>query len=388
MAPPLNQRTRVSPKHTTPSKRGTNASLAQGEKGEKASSLSKDALAPIEPKEATSTSKSENDRARPRSLPPTLAIVVPCYNEEAVLPLTAPRFDAKLQELEDQGLCAPDSFVLYVDDGSTDATWTIIRALSRQTPRAKGARLSRNRGHQNALVGGLMEARAHADVTISIDADGQDDLNAMNAMLEAYKDGYELVYGVRNDRSTDTLFKRATAQTYYKLLSLLGAEVIYNAADYRLASSEVLNEFAEFEEVNLYLRGLFPLVGFPSTTVEYARSERLAGTSHYPLSKMLGLAFDGITSLSVRPLQIITLVGLVISIVSFVGVIWCVVTAALGNAVAGWASTTAILCFMSGVQLLSLGVIGTYVGKTYLETKARPRYIISERTGYGPKSDS
>lgn len=315
--------------------------------------------------------------------PPTLAIVVPCYNEEEVLPITAPLFDEKLQSLELKGLCARDSFVLYVDDGSKDGTWAIIRALTRQMDgRARGARLSRNRGHQNALVGGLMEARALADVTISIDADGQDDLDAMDGMLEAYRDGYEVVYGVRNDRSTDTAFKRGTAQTYYKVLSLLGADVVYNAADYRLASSRVLDEFADFEEVNLYLRGLFPLVGFPSTTVEYARNERLAGESHYPLSKMLGLAFDGITSLSTRPLQIITGLGLVISIISFIGVIWCVVTALMGNTVAGWASTTAIVCFMGGIQLLCLGVIGTYVGKTYLETKARPRYIISERAGY------
>ena len=320
---------------------------------------------------------------RADAAPPTLAIVVPCYNEEEALPITAPLFDRKLVSLEEKGLCAKDSFVLYVDDGSTDATWTIIRALARQSEdRVRGARLSRNRGHQNALVGGLMEARGLADVTISIDADGQDDLDAMDAMLEAYRDGYEVVYGVRSDRSTDTAFKRGTAQAYYRFLSLLGADVVYNAADYRLASSTVLNEFAEFEEVNLYLRGLFPLVGFPSTTVEYARNERMAGESHYPLSKMMGLAFDGITSLSIRPLQIITGLGIAISIVSFIGVIWCVITALTGNTVAGWASTTSIVCFMGGIQLLCLGVIGTYVGKAYLETKARPRYIISERAGY------
>jgi len=311
---------------------------------------------------------------------PVLYIVIPCYNEEAVLPITAPQFLEKLTGLRDGGKIHPDSRVLFVDDGSRDSTWEIISALARQDERFLGIRQSRNRGHQNAVLAGLMEAKSRCDITISIDCDGQDDLNAMDAMVDAYGAGYEVVYGVRASRQTDTAFKRTTAQGFYRLMGAMGAEVVYNHADYRLLSSKVLEAFADFREVNLFLRGLIPLVGFPSTTVEYARHERLAGESHYPLSKMLSLAVSGITSLSVRPLRLITGFGVFVALVSFIGVIWALVRFLTGHTVTGWASTTCIVCFVSGVQLISLGVIGEYIGKIYMETKARPRYIISERT--------
>lgn len=311
---------------------------------------------------------------------PVLYIVVPCYNEEAVLPLTAPLFLQKLAELADKGLAAPDSRVLFVDDGSRDRTWEIISGLAREDARVLGVRQSRNRGHQNAVLAGLMEARDRCDVTISVDCDGQDDLNAMDRMLEAYAAGSEVVYGVRENRDSDRFFKRWSAQTFYKLLAAMGAEVVYNHADYRLLSARVLRELENFHEVNLYLRGLVPLVGFPSSTVSYTRAERLAGESHYPLGKMLGLAADGVTSLSVKPLRLITGFGALVALVSFIGVLWALITALCGNSVPGWASTTCIVCFVGGVQLISLGIIGEYVGKIYLETKQRPRYIISERT--------
>lgn len=225
-----------------------------------------------------------------------------------------------------------------------------------------------------------MEAKSQADITISIDCDGQDDIDAMDLMVDKYTEGYDIVYGVRSSRDTDTFFKRFTAESFYKLLNALGAEVIYNHADYRLVSKRALNAFSDFHEVNLFLRGMFPLVGFPSTTVKYKRHERLAGKSHYPLQKMLALAFNGITSLSVKPIRLITGFGAMVSVVSFVAVIWAIVMALTGNTVSGWASTTSIICFLAGVQLLSLGVIGEYIGKIYLETKHRPRYIISDRT--------
>ena len=311
---------------------------------------------------------------------PVLYIVVPCYNEQAVLPITAPLFLKKLESLAEQGLASPDSRVLFVDDGSRDASWDLIADMAKRDARVLGVRQSRNRGHQNALLAGLMEARDRCDVTISIDCDGQDDLDAMDEMLREYAAGCDVVYGVRGNRDTDSFFKRNSAQLYYKLLAALGAEVVYNHADYRLLSARVLRELADFEEVNLYLRGLVPLVGFKSGTVYYRRAERLAGESHYPLSKMLSLAADGVTSLSVKPLRLITSFGAVVALVSFIGVLWALITALCGKAVPGWASTTCIVCFVGGVQLLSLGIIGEYVGKIYLETKRRPRYIISERT--------
>ena len=311
---------------------------------------------------------------------PILYIVIPCYNEEAVLPVTAPLFLNKVKELAAAGKISEESRVLFVNDGSRDDTWKIIRGLSEQDPHYLGISQSRNRGHQNAVLAGLMEARERCDITISIDCDGQDDINAMDEMVEKYLEGYDVVYGVRSSRETDSFFKRFTAQSFYKLLSAMGAEVVYNHADYRLMSARVLKEFANFKEVNLYLRGLVPLVGFRSTTVSYSRAERIAGESHYPLKKMLGLAIDGITSLSVKPLQMITGFGVFVAVVSFIGCLWALITAICGKSVAGWASMTCIVCFVSGVQLVCLGIIGEYIGKIYLETKERPRYIISERT--------
>ena len=312
--------------------------------------------------------------------PPVLYIVIPCYNEQAVLPITAPLFLGKLQQLAGQGKIAETSRILFVNDGSRDDTWQIIRDLAAQDEHYLGIAQSRNRGHQNAVLAGLMEARDRCDITISIDCDGQDDINAMDAMVDEYLSGSEVVYGVRDNRDSDSFFKRTTAQGFYKFLSAMGAEVVYNHADYRLISARVLRELANFHEVNLFLRGLVPLVGFKSSSVYYTRSERLAGESHYPLSKMLALAINGITSLSVKPLRLITSLGVAVALLSFLGVIWAVVTALRGHSVAGWASTTSIVCFISGVQLISLGILGEYVGKIYLEVKQRPRYIISERT--------
>ena len=311
---------------------------------------------------------------------PILYIVIPCYNEEAVLPVTAPLFLNKVKELAAAGKISEESRVLFVNDGSRDDTWKIIKDLAKQDPHYLGISQSRNRGHQNAVLAGLMEARDRCDITISIDCDGQDDINAMDEMVDAYLQGYDVVYGVRSSRETDSFFKRFTAESFYKLLSAMGAEVVYNHADYRLMSARVLKEFANFKEVNLYLRGLVPLVGFRSTTVSYSRAERIAGESHYPLKKMLGLAIDGITSLSVKPLQMIMGFGIFVAVVSFIGCLWALITAICGKAVAGWASMTCIVCFVSGVQLVCLGIIGEYIGKIYLETKERPRYIISERT--------
>ena len=311
---------------------------------------------------------------------PSLYIVVPCYNEEEVLPITAPLFRKKLLQLIADGKISDESRVLFVNDGSKDRTWELIRAMAEKEEHILGVCLSRNRGHQNAVLAGLMEAKDLCDITISIDCDGQDDLDAMDRMVDAYLEGNEVVYGVRNSRETDTFFKRTTAQGFYKFLSAMGAEVVYNHADYRLVSSRVLQHFAEFGEVNLFLRGMIPLVGFPSTTVEYARHERMAGKSKYPLRKMLALAMNGITSLSVKPLHLITSFGAFVAVVSFIGCIWALVSALAGKTVAGWASMTCIICFVSGVQLISLGIIGEYIGKIYMEAKHRPRYIISERT--------
>ena len=311
---------------------------------------------------------------------PILYIIVPCYNEEQVLPMTATLFVDKIRELSGKDMISEESRVLFVDDGSKDRTWEIISDLSEQNPTCKGIRQSRNRGHQNAVLAGLMEAKDVCDITISIDCDGQDDINAMDEMVTAYLDGCEIVYGVRSNRKTDSVFKRGTAQGFYKLLNWMGAEVVYNHADYRLVSSRVLQEFSNFKEVNLFLRGMFPLVGFKSTSVYYERKERMAGKSHYPLGKMLGLAFDGITSLSIKPIRMITGLGVFVAFLSLIGVIWSVVVQLTGHSVAGWASLTCIICFMCGVQMICLGVLGEYIGKIYLEVKGRPRYIISERT--------
>ena len=311
---------------------------------------------------------------------PVLWIIIPCYNEQEVLPVTAPMFLDKLSGLIESKRVDGSSRILFVNDGSRDSTWEIICRLADTDPHYLGISQSRNRGHQNALVAGMMEAKDRCDITITIDCDGQDDLSAMDAMVDAYLDGCEIVYGVRSDRESDTWFKRSTAQGYYKVLERLGAEVIYNHADYRLVSARVIREFENFKEVNLYLRGMFPLVGFKSTSVYYSRKERLAGESHYPMRKMLALAFDGITSLSIKPIHLITGLGIIVAMISFAGVLWSVIAHIMGKTVAGWASMTCIICFLGGIQLLSLGVIGEYVGKTYMEAKQRPRYIISDRT--------
>ena len=276
---------------------------------------------------------------------PILYIVIPCYNEQEVLPITAPMFLQKINDLAAAGKISPDSRVLFVNDGSKDRTWEIINELATSDEHYVGICQSRNRGHQNAVLAGLMEAKSRCDITISIDCDGQDDINAMDGMVDAYR-----------------------------------AEVVFNHADYRLMSARALEEFAKFKEVNLFLRGMVPLVGFKSTCVTYERHERIAGESHYPLSKMLALAFDGITSLSIKPIRFITGFGVFVALVSFIGVLWAVIEAAMGLTVSGWASMTSIICFVSGVQLICLGVIGEYIGKIYLESKHRPRYIISETT--------
>ncbi|MFS1663862.1 glycosyltransferase family 2 protein [Streptococcus sp. zg-JUN1979] len=311
---------------------------------------------------------------------PKLCVVVPCYNEEKVLPVTVPMFLKKLEELITTQLISPSSRILFVNDGSKDKTWTLIQDYAREYEAIIGISQSRNRGHQNAVYAGLMEARKTFDITISIDCDGQDDMNAMNEMIKEYQNGAEIVYGVRDNRDTDTLFKRSTAQSFYKLLNMMGVEAIYNHADYRLVSSKVLNEFANFKEVNLFLRGMFPLVGFKSTSVYYKRHERLAGESKYPLSKMLNLAIDGITSLSVKPIRMIASLGFIVAGLSFLAIIWIVFQYFFGITVSGWASNLALVMFVAGIQLISLGVIGEYIGKIYLEVKERPRYIISDRT--------
>ena len=317
-----------------------------------------------------------------------LYIIIPCYNEETVLPITSKMFLDKLTSLIQSNTISNSSRILFVNDGSKDKTWEIICNLAKQDEHFIGISQSRNRGHQNAVLAGLMEAKDKCDITISIDCDGQDDINAMDEMVEQYKQGCEIVYGVRSKRDTDTIFKRFTAEGFYKLLNWMGAEVVYNHADYRLVSSRVLKEFANFKEVNLFLRGMFPLVGFKSTSVYYERHERIAGESHYPLTKMLSLAFDGITSLSIKPIRIITALGTVIAGLSFLGVIWSIVMRFMGNVVAGWSSMTCIICLIGGVQLVCLGILGEYIGKIYMEVKHRPRYIISERTEVKDTSNS
>ena len=310
---------------------------------------------------------------------PILYFVIPCYNEEQVLPKTSGLFLAKLNAMIDSGKISPDSRVMFVNDGSKDSTWDIISSLTEEDERFSGISLSRNRGHQNALIAGLMEARLHADITISMDCDGQDDIDCSEQMVDEYLKGSEIVFGVRNDRKTDSAFKRTTAECYYSILRGMGVEIIPNHADYRLMSSRVLDALAGYGEVNLFLRGIIPQLGFKSSIVYYSRAERIAGKTHYPLGKMMSLAIDGITSFSVKPLRVITLLGLIVALLSFIGIIYALVSAASGNIVEGWTSMTCIICFVSGIQMISLGVIGEYVGKIYLETKRRPRFIIDER---------
>ena len=311
---------------------------------------------------------------------PTVYFVIPCYNEQEVLPVTAPMFLQKISDLYIDGKISEQSRLLFVNDGSRDNTWQIITELSNEDERCVGISLSRNRGHQNALIAGISEACDRCDAVITLDCDGQDDIDAVDKMIDEYINGCDVVYGVRGDRKTDTVFKRRSAQFFYKMMNAMGAEVVYNHADYRLMSQKAVKALLEFKEVNLFLRGLVPMVGFKYSCVEYSRKERMAGKSKYPLKKMLAFAFDGITSLSVKPIRLITAFGFIVAAISLIGIIWSVITAFMGMSVAGWASTVSIICFLGGVQLLSLGVIGEYIGKIYLEVKHRPRYIIDKKT--------
>lgn len=318
--------------------------------------------------------------------PPTLYVVVPCYNEEQVLPVTSGIFLEELRHLIDAGKISSESRIMFVDDGSRDTTWDIISRLAADCEHFIGTRLSRNRGHQNAVLCGMMECRGKADAVVTVDCDGQDDITAIERMVDEYASGSEIVYGVRSSRKTDTFFKRFTAQSFYKLLASMGVEVVYNHADYRLVSARVLESFADFGEVNLFLRGMFPLVGFKSSAVEYERHERLAGKSHYPLSKMLALAIDGITSLSVKPLRLISGLGAFTAFLSLIGLIWSLIAYLTGSA-APTAAIIAAIVFVGAVQLICLGVVGEYIGKIYMEVKKRPRYIVSERTNMEDNTD-
>lgn len=305
-----------------------------------------------------------------------LMVVIPCYNEEEVLPETSRRLVEKMDSLVKKGYITPDSRVLLVNDGSRDRTWEMICNLHKENPLFDGVKLSRNRGHQNALLAGLMTARNRCDISISMDADLQDDMDAMDRFIEKYNEGCDVVYGVRNKRETDTFFKRETALMFYRLMKGLGVDITYNHADYRLMSNRALNALAQFGEVNLFLRGLAPLVGFQSDVVTYDRSERFAGESKYPFKKMLAFAIDGITSFSVKPLRLITTVGMGIFVVSLFMLLYTLISWITGQTVVGWTSTLASIWMIGGIQLLSLGIIGEYVGKIYNETKRRPRFII------------
>ncbi|MDO4483894.1 MAG: glycosyltransferase family 2 protein [Clostridia bacterium] len=304
-----------------------------------------------------------------------LYIVVPCYKEEAVLPETSKRLKEKLTDLIKQGRIADNSRVLFVDDGSSDRTWEIITQLHRQDPMFSGVKLSRNRGHQNALLCGLDEASLHADTIISMDADLQDDIGAVDKMLDEYDKGCEVVYGVRSSRKKDTFFKRFTAQGFYRFMQAMGVDIVYNHADYRLLSQRAAKELLNFPEVNLFLRGMVPLVGFKHSEVTYERGERFAGESKYPLKKMLAFAFDGITSFSVKPIRLILSMGVAIFVVSVIMLLVFIIQKLLGHTVAGWASTICSIWALGGIQMMSLGIVGEYIGKIYNETKRRPRYI-------------
>lgn len=309
---------------------------------------------------------------------PILYIVIPCYNEEEVIEETTKQLKIKLEELIKKKHISSKSKVMYVNDGSKDNTWKLIKKINNEEELFTGITLSRNRGHQNALLGGLMTAKEYADIIISMDADLQDDIDAIDEMIKKYKEGYEIVYGVRSARKKDTFFKKVTAEGFYKFMKILGVDCIYNHADYRLTSKRVLYEFANFKEVNLFLRGMFPLVGFKSDIVYYERKERFAGESKYPLKKMLNFAWDGITSFSVKPLRFICIVGFLILFVSIIIMLYSLIRKLTGNTVDGWTFLSISIWFIGGLQMISVGIVGEYIGKVYSETKARPRYIISE----------
>ena len=310
----------------------------------------------------------------PKSLP-VLYLVIPCYNEQEVLPETAARLKQLYTEISGKTV-HPDSRILFVNDGSKDRTWEIITQLHASDPIYGGVNLSRNRGHQNALLAGLMTAKEHADIIVSMDAALQDDIGAVHDMIEKYKEGCDVVYGVRSSREKDTVFKRSTAQGYYKLMALLGVDIVYNHADYRLMTKRALEALEQYSEVNLFLRGIVPQIGFKTATVYYERGERFAGESKYPLKKMLAFAFDGITSFSVKPVRMILTLGAAVSVISVIYLIYCLIRNLTGNTVEGWTSLIGSVWLMGGLQLMSLGVIGEYIGKIYYETKRRPRYII------------
>ena len=317
----------------------------------------------------------------------TLYIVVPCYNEEEVLPETSRRLRAKLEQLMAAGTISRKSRVLYVNDGSKDRTWELISRLHEACPLFCGVDLTRNRGHQNALLAGLMTAKDRADMVISMDADLQDDVDAVDAMVDKFLDGVDIVYGVRSSRKRDTFFKRTTAEGFYRVMNAMGAETVFNHADYRLMSRRALEGLAQFKEVNLFLRGIVPMIGYRTDTVEYERGERFAGESKYPLKKMLSFAMEGITSLSVKPLRMITGLGFLIFLVSLVMIVYNIVRWAMGATVTGWASLACSIWLIGGLILLSLGVVGEYIGKIYLEAKGRPRFLIRQvlEDGHGQK---
>lgn len=307
---------------------------------------------------------------------PTLGIVVPCYNEEEVLPETIKRLSELLETLILDELVSKASFFLFVDDGSKDRTWSIIEQLNQTNPFVRGLKLAKNAGHQNALLAGLMRAKEKADCVVSIDADLQDDVNVIRGFIEKFHEGYEVVYGVRQSRATDTFFKRSTALGFYRLMEKMGVNVVYNHADYRLMSKRALDNLEKFPEVNLFLRGIVPLIGFKSTNVYYDRHERFAGQSKYPLRKMLAFAMEGITSFSVTPIRMVTSVGFVLFLLSILAAIYALISKFIGDTVAGWTSIVISIWFIGGVQLICLGLIGEYIGKIYKEVKRRPKYII------------
>ena len=312
--------------------------------------------------------------------PFTLAMVVPCYNEEEVLPTTKKELSTLLQRLKEKNLVDEASFICFVDDGSRDRTWELIEEFAKE-PHIKGLKLSRNCGHQNALLAGLFYAEGVCDAAVSMDADLQDDISVVEQMCEKFQEGCEIVYGVRKRRDTDTPFKRITAEGFYKVMRFMGVDIIENHADFRLMSKRALQWLKEFEEVNLFLRGIIPLLGLKSDIVYYDRKERLAGESKYPLKKMLAFAWDGITSFSVAPLRFITLLGIAVLGVSLILSIWAIIAKLSGSAVSGWTSMMLILLFLGGVQMLSIGIIGEYIGKIYKETKKRPRFFVEKIKG-------
>ncbi len=307
-----------------------------------------------------------------------LIIVVPCYNESEVIFETAKRLEEKFQNLQDKKYISNTSEIIFVDDGSRDDTWEKIQQLNTKNKIFTGVKLSRNRGHQNALLAGLETAKGNCDAVISMDADLQDDINAIDEFIENYNKGYEVVYGVRNSRKKDSFFKRATAEGFYKFMKFMGVDIVYNHADYRLLGKRALEALFEFKEVNLFLRGLVPLVGFKSTNVYYSRDKRFAGESKYPLKKMLSFAFDGISSLSVKPIRMIIGVGVFCFIISLIILLYALIRYFCGATVSGWTSIVGSIWALGGLELLSIGIIGEYVGKVFLETKQRPRYIIEK----------